>query len=146
VRSADYPDQVLLIYLFSADDLRACRNLAVLEQLRKEHPTGDIQPLGICHSNSRASAWTVAALGNPGFPVGIDVTAPQIPGETGNGEATALRRAYRADRLPLLAVTDRRHRLRAVLTGPAFEPAAIRKAVAERLAEEPADTVKGDAR
>jgi hypothetical protein len=134
VRTADYSGKALLIYLFEPGDLAACRALSALNRARKEYGAGEVQPLGVCVTRSRADAWTLTTLGGAGFPIGVDLAEAS----SGLGAVTSpLLRAYHPSALPLLVVTDRRHRARELIQGVPPEPATLRRIIAERLAEEP---------
>lgn len=133
VRTSDYPGRVLLVYLFAAGDMEAARTLRALDGIRREFADRGVQPLAICFSSDRGDGAALAWTAGLGFPIGADHTTVKTtpPPDAGLVEA------YNTEMLPLLVVTDRRRRVRDVVTDPTVPPERLRALVQARLAEEP---------
>lgn len=133
VRTADYAGKILLIYLFPAGDLEAARVLPMLEIIASEFGEQGVQPLGVCFSPDHGDGWALARAGGYSFPIGSDLSTLQ----TGSPPEAAVAIAYDVITLPVLVVTDRGRRVRAIDTSGSPRVDDIRRLVEERLREEP---------
>jgi hypothetical protein len=140
VRTADYPGKRLMVYLFNAEDVSAGQVLSAMEQVRKEHASDDLQPLGICVTHSHLDAWMLASFGGFKVPVGFNPMVSSLPGANGVGMSSAVMHGYDTDALPLLVVTDQRHRVVSLQRGQALDAAALRSLIGERPVAKPART------
>lgn len=134
VRTSDHPGKILVVYLFAADDLDAARTLPGLDAIAAQYRDRGVQPIGVCLAPDPGDGFALARVGGYHFPIGVDpaTTRTAAPPES----AVAL--AYYAQVLPMLVVTDRRHRYRDVLvTEPYYEQSYLQTLVERRLAAEP---------
>jgi peroxiredoxin len=130
-----FPGKILLLTLFSPRDPDSAQLLARLEAVHKEFGAQGVLPIAICISEDASAASTFAHGEGLSYPLIYDWG-------TYNGsqqeETSPMALAYRADRLPRLVVTDRRHRVMRVLDGlDTYEGAAFNDTIQKRLREEP---------
>ena len=133
VRSADYHGKIMVILLFSADDLEAGRTLQAMELLYKEHKDKGVQPIGIALSTDYEDSLQLARTGGYSFPIAGDPSTMK----TAAPPAAVTAEAYDVDQLPQLFITDRHRRIREVNKDPRIDLAVLQTLVGERLKEEP---------
>jgi hypothetical protein len=133
VKTSAYRGKILFVYLFSADDLESGRTLAAFDKLTTELGGKGIQPIGICLTPDRGDGWALAAAGGHRFPIGTDLAVINPPAAPDSPMADA----YYAQILPMLVVTDRRHRVVDLLTEPSYDIERLRGLARLRLEPEP---------
>jgi hypothetical protein len=132
---SQFPGRILLVALWSPRDPDSTLLLARLEAIQQQYGKQNVQPVAICLSEDASAATTFAVGERLHYPLVYDWGTYNGPRQE-ETSPTAL--AYRADRLPRLVITDRRHRVRAILEElTAYEGAQIEYALRQRLAEEP---------
>jgi hypothetical protein len=132
VRTAAYPGKILLIYLFPADDVDAGRTLPAMEAIQKEYGPRGVQVIGVCFSPDHGDGPALARTGGYHFPIGTDLSTV-----TTSPPYAPVLTAYNVQELPLLVVTDRRHKARNIAREPYYDVMSLRRMVELRLAAEP---------
>ena len=132
---SQFPGRILVIALWSPRDQDSTVMLSRLDATYRRYRDRGVLPIAICLSEDNGAAATFAAGERLSFPMvddwGTYHGSRQI-------ESSPLAVAYLAAHLPRIVITDRRHRVRAILEdlatseGPAFD-----NELAQRLAEEP---------
>jgi hypothetical protein len=132
---SQFPGRILLVALWSPRDPDSTLLLARLEALQQRYGKQNVQPVAICLSEDASAATTFAVGERLHYPLVYDWGTYNGPRQQ-ETSPTAL--AYRADSLPRLVITDRRHRVRKMLDDlTSYEGVAIEEALRQRLAEEP---------
>jgi peroxiredoxin len=132
IRTAEYRGKILLFYLFSSQDTDSATNLTGLNNLVHELGARGVQPIAVCLSEDRSDPTILARSSNFDFPLLADPTTVRL-----SPPHSVMAVASRAENLPLLAITDRRLTVRTTFTGTSADPVTLRRAVEERLTEEP---------
>lgn len=136
VKTSDYPGKALMVYLFEPGDLGAAPALDALDNIQRQYGPSGIQVIGVATSKDSGSVWSTVSQGRYHFPVGLDLSGADT--NTGKASAgSALLRAYRAEQLPWLVVTDRSHLVTTIRGGTGVGPDLLRRIVEERLSAEP---------
>ncbi len=133
VRSADYHGKIMLILVFSADDLEAGRTLEAMETVYRQMRDKGVQPIGIALSTDHEDSVQLARTGGYSFPIAGDPTTMK----TATPPSTVVAESYDVEQLPQLFITDRHRRVREIIKDPRVDVAVIQAAVNQRLAEEP---------
>ncbi len=133
VRTAAFPGKILLIYLFTAEDLEAGRVLTALDRVRKKYGDSGVQPIGVCLSLDHGDGYALANTSGLGFPIGADLSTRKA----GTPPVSAMADAYNAQILPYLAVTDRRHIVRHLGSDARPSDGELDRLIQQRLMEEP---------
>lgn len=133
IRSADYQGKILLILIFSADDLEAGRTLQAMETIYRENRDKGVQPIGIALSTDYEDSLQLARTGGYAFPIAGDPSTTK----TAPPPVAVTSEAYDIEQLPKLFVTDRHRRIREVNPNARIDISEIQAYVNQRLAEEP---------
>lgn len=134
-RLSQFPGKILIVALWSPKDPDSTLLLQRLNDLHHKFGAQGVLPVAICLSEDSAAAPTFAQGEQLSFPNVYDWGTHNSPRQM---EASPLAIAYRAEHLPFLVVTDRRHRVRKILKGlNAYEGSELQDAVSQRLADEP---------
>lgn len=132
---ARFPGKILIIALWSPQDPDTAFLLAKLEEAHKKYGAQGVQPVAICLSEDASVATTFATGEALSYPVVYDWGTHNAARQN---EVSPLASAYRAQHLPFVAVTDRRHRVVKLLDPPySYEGSALDEEIAKRLEEEP---------
>lgn len=133
IRTGAYRGKILLVLLFAADDLAAARTLRELDTVTAKYGDRGVQPLGVCLSTDRVDGAALSWTGGFRFPVVSDLTTIKTSAPPESSIATA----FNAQLLPILVITDRRRRVRHVLSDPTVRFDRLQPLIEERLREEP---------
>ena len=134
-RLSQFPGRILFIALWSPRDADSTLMLSQLDVIARRHGAAGVTPVAICLSEDTGAAATFAAGERLDYPMVYDWGTYNATKEE---ETSPLAVAYNAARLPRLVVTDRRHRVRAILEGlDTYEGSELERVLLERLKEEP---------
>lgn len=134
-RLSQFPGRILIVALWSPRDPDSMLLLQRLNTLYQKYSARGVLPVTICLSEDYSAATTFATGEQLQFPNVYDWGTHNSPRQM---EASPLAIAYRAEHLPFLVVTDRRHRVRKILNGiNTYEGQELEEAVNLRLSEEP---------
>ena len=132
---SQFPGRILIVALWSPRDPDSVAMLARLHDIYGRYGARGVLPIAVCLSEDASAASTFALGERIAFPVLYDWGTYNASRAM---EASPLAVAYRADILPRLIVTDRRHRVRAALDGlTATEADWIEAEVRARVESEP---------
>ena len=130
-----FPGRILLIALWSPSDPDSALLLSHLDSIHKKYEKQGVLPVAICLSEDTGAATTFAQGEKLAYPVVYDWGTHNASKQM---ESSPIGLAYRAERLPKLVITDRRHRARVMLEGLAtYEGRQFEEALNQRLEEEP---------
>jgi len=132
---SDFPGSVFVIALWSPHDPDSTLLLDRLNDLQQTYASRGVQPIAITISEDVGAASVFAQGEALRYPVVEDWGTFNAPK---NSDISPLASAYRTTTLPMVIVTDRRRRVRAILSGiDSYDGDGLVKAVEERLADEP---------
>ena len=132
---SQFPGKILLIALWSPRDPDSTLLLAHLEAFHAKYGARGVLPIAVCLSEDAGAATTFAQGEQLSFPMVYDWGTHNASRQD---EISPLALAYRADHLPRLVLTDRRHRVVRILDGlSAYESTELEKFILQRLEEEP---------
>ncbi len=132
---ANAEGKILIIALWSPQDPESTLLLSRLEEIYQKYKSQGVLPVAICVSEDGGVARTFAQGEALSYPVVYDWGTHNAARQA---EMSPLCSAYRAERLPYVVVTDRRHRVTNMLPPPAgYEGTELQEQLELRLSEEP---------
>lgn len=131
---AQFKGNILVISLWSPADPDSAQLLSFLNAIQDKNRDKGVQVVAVCLSEDNSAARTIANGEGLHFPVVTDWGTTSVPEKLAMSPIAS---AYRTTSLPMVAITDRRHRIVNIMRGTTcYDGNTLNSAVQKELAEE----------